>query len=461
MSGFVDTMHSPLSSRSFHNSPTHKLAFCQDLFLKEKSNKCLPNNHKGSRHHSLSYFYFLAFMKSSYSTQNTRYTAVHKALRKAVRRVLVNNSNLNYGRVLKQKDVVDDVDRIQQQEFLDNLVEEERQDASPVGVLEEGSSSCRDPDLAQVLELSSDGELLELYECLHSTSLFSPIGKSLYIAGEGVAVGAGKKVVHSREDLELYIESRFRFLAADAQHVFQAAHAGDQMSQWPSYRDTLIDLRQRLGVPCSPHLATADLETEIFLHLLSEHGEYVQKHRGGVRRSMEQEEDEQSCNGNSGGGDGMTVSREGKQSLRDMLKASIVSPLSIGYRDLVPTLTKTLATVALTRVQVTMIQNLGSIVLQRAAHHKALAFIYAGSRELGKRMAVETAKQRMMGAVVQYTALRQIFTFVGPMLWLSTAWDLTKMSLGTDYARLSRTVFMMAQIRLVKTRGWSNRVSNE
>lgn len=397
-------------------------------------------------------------MKSSYSTHSTRYTAVHKALRRAVRRVLVNNSNLNYGRVLKRKDVVEDVDGIQQQDSLDDLMEEEREGESPVtGLEDESSSTGRDPDLAQVLELSSDGELLELYECLHSTSLFSPIGKSLYIAGDGVAVSAGKKVVHTREDLELYIESRFRFLAADAQHVFHAAHTGDQMSQWPSYRDTLIDLRQRLGVPCSPRLATTDLETEIFLHLLSEHGEYVQKHHGGMQGFIDQEEDEESCHGNRSDGDGMTVSGERRQSLRDILRASIVSPLSIGYRDLVPTLTKTLATVALTRVQVTMIQNLGRIVLQRAAHHKALAFIYAGSRELGKRMAVETAKQRMMGAVVQYTALRQIFTFVGPMLWLSTAWDLTKMSLGTDYARLSRTVFMMAQIRLVKTRGWSNR----
>lgn len=37
--------------------------------------------------------------------------------------------------------------------------------------------------------------------------------------------------------------------------------------QHPSYRGVLQSVRQKLGVNCSPGLATEDLEAEIFLHL--------------------------------------------------------------------------------------------------------------------------------------------------------------------------------------------------
>jgi uncharacterized protein YaaW (UPF0174 family) len=73
-----------------------------------------------------------------------------------------------------------------------------------------------------------------------------------------------------------------------------------------------------------------------------------------------------------------------------------------------------------------------------------------------KQLAVETARQNLVGAIGKYSALRHVFSFVAPMLWISTALDLARMSLGTDYARLARTVFMLAQIRLVRTRGWTN-----
>ena len=38
--------------------------------------------------------------------------------------------------------------------------------------------------------------------------------------------------------------------------------------QPPSYRGVLLAVRSRLGVRCSAQLATADLEAEIFLHLM-------------------------------------------------------------------------------------------------------------------------------------------------------------------------------------------------
>lgn len=39
----------------------------------------------------------------------------------------------------------------------------------------------------------------------------------------------------------------------------------------PSYRNVLLGVRKKLGVPCSSKLSTQDLEVEIFLHLLQEY----------------------------------------------------------------------------------------------------------------------------------------------------------------------------------------------
>ena len=44
----------------------------------------------------------------------------------------------------------------------------------------------------------------------------------------------------------------------------------------PSYREALLRVRDRLHVPCPGGLATQDLESEIFLHLLQRQAEAVQ-----------------------------------------------------------------------------------------------------------------------------------------------------------------------------------------
>lgn len=43
----------------------------------------------------------------------------------------------------------------------------------------------------------------------------------------------------------------------------------------PSYRNILLGVRKKLGIPCSSKLSTEDLEVEIFLHLLSEYSRYL------------------------------------------------------------------------------------------------------------------------------------------------------------------------------------------
>lgn len=407
-------------------------------------------------------------------TQGTRglayTTRLQKAVGNAIREVLIKNSKL------KHRIHVGKGTRKSQKEYwqdeAENKTEERQQDCD---ILSHAIDIDRDPDLKQVLEMASEEDLKELYDCLHAVSVFSPVAKSMVLTD----LQRSDLETADRIDIELHIESRFRFLAADARHLLHPirrhdeTHLARMAHGWPSYRDTLLDIRRQLQVPCSNTLDTVDLEVEIFLHLLSEHGDYVRhtagrqkqggqspSHAAADRGTTNQEEDNQSDTKSYKQSSTSTLRQSkggpwAQSSVFRLFQRSVVSPLSFGFRkSLLPTLAKTATTLALTKTQVNVIRNLGSIVMKRAAYHKALAFVHAGTSEIGKRMAIETAKQRLFGAVVQYTLWRQIFAFVGPMLWISTAWDLTKMSVGTDYARLTRTVFCMAQIRLLRTRGW-------
>ncbi|KAM3257846.1 hypothetical protein ACQJBY_049890 [Aegilops geniculata] len=119
-----------------------------------------------------------------------------------------------------------------------------------------------DPELRLVLELATDEELLELEEILYGTSYFSPVLKSIAKRPNTVSVVALDDI----EERDLFIsklESRFLYLAADARSVLRG---------WrPSYRNVLLQVRRELGVQCSSKLCSADLEAEIFLHLLDEY----------------------------------------------------------------------------------------------------------------------------------------------------------------------------------------------
>ena len=286
----------------------------------------------------------------------------------------------------------------------------------------------RDQDLLYLLSLASEEELEHIVSALHSGSIFSPVVKSVVMHGS--KQHHGYELKHApRSEVERYIEGRFRFLAADALCIIREG------GMYPTYREVLERLRRRLRVDCRSSLDTPDLEMEVFLHLLSEGSD------GGVQRQVV-----------TGDGEHGVSSKSSPSSSSSRRCEFIIQ--KIQTEDVLPALAKTAATVALTRTQWGLVRNLGSVVMQRAAYHRALAFVHAGSAEVGKRVMVERAKQRLVGAVVEYTSVRTLFSFVGPLLWASTACDLLLMSLGTDYARLAKTVALLAQVRLLHTSGW-------
>lgn len=224
----------------------------------------------------------------------------------------------------------------------------------------------RDPELHVLLSLATDDELEHIVNTLHGGSPFSPLVKSLVIHGSERQHGWELK--HApREQVEMYIETRFRFLAADASCIMNL-----QDLALPSYREALLYLREKLRVDCRTSLDTPDLEMEVFLHLMR---------------------------------------RTSRGSLRGI---PVMDP-----DDVLPTLAKT-----------------------------------ALSVQVAKRMLVEGARQRLVGALVEFTTIRSVYSFVGPLLVASAAFDLAMVSLGPDSTRLAKIVFLLAQVRLLRTQGW-------
>ncbi|XP_045820699.1 uncharacterized protein LOC123913853 isoform X2 [Trifolium pratense] len=70
---------------------------------------------------------------------------------------------------------------------------------------------------------------------------------------------------------------------------------------------------------------------------------------------------------------------------------------------------------------------------------------------LESRVALLAAKQGFLGAASRYLGFRSMLTLLGPVLWGTFLADLVIQMLGTDYARILRTIYALAQIRVIRT----------
>lgn len=287
------------------------------------------------------------------------------AFKQTVHRVLVRNAQLRSPIVWKWRGG-EAAGRARSKKGKQNRDKPAEKPEQQLHVVELQEKAGRDPELHVLLSLATDDELEHIVNTLHGGSPFSPLVKSLVIHGSERQHGWELK--HApREQVELYIETRFRFLAADASCIMNL-----QDFVLPSYREALLYLREKLRVDCRTSLDTPDLEMEVFLHL---------------------------------------VSRTSRGSLRGI---QVMDP-----DDVLPTLAKTAASV-----------------------------------QVAKRVLVEGAKQRLVGALAEFTTVQSIYSFVGPLLVASAAFDLAMVSLGPDSTRLAKIVALLAQVRLLRTHGW-------
>jgi uncharacterized protein YaaW (UPF0174 family) len=220
------------------------------------------------------------------------------------------------------------------------------------------------------------------------------------------------------------LEGRFRFLAADGMTILQ------RRSDRLSYRHILIQVCRHLRLPYYSDMATVELESEIFLHLLD---------RAWQKMSTQ---DQQSLN----------------QKIQVVMGSSDLArrmPAAL-HEDPMGLVLKGSSAIALSSLVKPFVLQL--IARQFAMHFAqaevARSLLNQGTvvtlGQLQSRFALKMAQQGMATNVAMYGAARSVFAFIGPAMWTVFLADLGWRSISTNYARVIPTVFALAQIRLTR-----------
>ncbi|RCV11910.1 hypothetical protein SETIT_2G224600v2 [Setaria italica] len=249
-----------------------------------------------------------------------------------------------------------------------------------------------DPELRLVLELATDEELLEFEEILYGTSYFSPLLKSIARRPNSDSV----VVLDDIEERDLFIsklESRFLYLAADARSIIRG---------WrPSYRDVLLGVRKKLGVQCSSKLSTADLEAEIFLHLVNEYSSH-QKDPASFPWDKQKSPNE--------------ISSLGVNKWKVLTDAA----WKIGAKGLESTFLKGGSALTVKTIYESLASRLsGKLVMEAANYEIKKELVKQGGRlaavNLESRAGLLAARQGLARAASRYAGLRSVMTFLGPI----------------------------------------------
>uniref|UniRef100_A0A1D1ZWC6 Uncharacterized protein n=2 Tax=Auxenochlorella protothecoides TaxID=3075 RepID=A0A1D1ZWC6_AUXPR len=261
-----------------------------------------------------------------------------------------------------------------------------------------------DPDLFAVLDLASDAELDDLHDVLHAPSLLSPVLKTL-----AVRPHADAPPPPTRRRRIARIDAHLRFLAGDALCTLRGG--------LPSYHQALLGLRRQLRVPCPPSLSAPDLESEVFLHLMRHHLPRV------------------------------GVPGPGPAAAAALAHAppSLARRLARRGRDHGSALHRAAAPVALAGGALTQLAAwVGGAAMLSGAQAARLARA-VGRQATPGSLAATLTRQPMAASLVRV---------LGPAVTVSAACEVLLASMGTDYARLCRAVFLLAQIRLLRTHGF-------
>lgn len=315
-----------------------------------------------------------------------------------------------------------------------------------------GASSVRprrpqvDPELFEVLELATDEELEQIHALLAGRSLFSPVVKSIMAEREDLSASAS-----GREVLILAIDRRLRFLAADSRGTLRGV--------WPGYRQVLLMVRDKLGLRCSSSLLTNELEAEIFLALLERHGDAVD---GATESASSRAAAEYAGAGDGGAAAGAAGTEGRRRGGAAGLFHRLLAPLKLGQEEVVPTLGKLGSALAVSNLQQAMMSRLGGKLLSSHIRYEATLHLALSAGAEGvqggvkAKVAMQAAQQGVTAAASRYAAARSVLSLLGPLMWASTAVDLLWVSIGTDWSRVCKVVFALAQIRLLRTYGFSN-----
>jgi uncharacterized protein YaaW (UPF0174 family) len=271
-------------------------------------------------------------------------------------------------------------------------------------------------ELLMALELASDEELHYLADILFRRK-FNPID---YLATPDVIEVQSL----DRDSLVEAIADRFRFLAADGFTVLR--RQTDQLS----YREVLERVCQHLKVKYSQTQSVADIESELFLNLLS--------------RSWQK-----------------MSPRERKQLNANLQSALTEADLQKSLppdaqRNPLGLVIKGGGAIAMSTVIQPAVMNLlaKQLAWHLATYQAGREVIKAGGTAIATRVqtyfSTYVARHGMAVAAARYGVVRSVFAVITPALWGVFFADLGWRAISTNYARIVPAIFILAQIRLLR-----------
>lgn len=271
-------------------------------------------------------------------------------------------------------------------------------------------------ELRTALELATDEELGLLTEILFRRK-FNPLD---YVC-------TPEPIFVQSQDRQAWldaVEERFRFLAADGVTVLRGKT--DQIS----YRQVLLQVCRYLKIPYSQTFSTADLEIEVFLHLLD---------RAWQRLPIAEQQ---------------ALTGELRRAISESELANQLPPTY--HTDPVGLMLKGGSAIAVTSVLRPLILQMlaRQFALHAATYQMAKQAVVQGgaviTTQLQSRAALQTAHRGMALSAARYGTVRTLFTFLGPALWAWFFADLGWRAIATNYGRVIPVIFTLAQIRLTR-----------
>ncbi|MBD2462132.1 hypothetical protein H6G89_13855 [Oscillatoria sp. FACHB-1407] len=272
-------------------------------------------------------------------------------------------------------------------------------------------------ELRTGLELATDEELETLTEILFQRK-FNPLD---YVCTPEIVE------VQSRDrqaQLDA-IEERFRFLAADGFTVLR------RKTGQISYRQVLMQVCRYLKISYSQTFSTEELEAEIFLHILNAAWKKLPPAQQRVLTGQLQE--------------ALSHAQLAKQLPPAVHKDPIALALKGGSAFAVSSVVGPWLLQQITR----------QFALHAATYQVATEALVRGgvtaATQLQSKIALQTASRGMAMSAARYGAVRSVFAFLGPALWMWFFADLGWRSIATNYSRVIPVIFTLAQIRLTRS----------
>jgi uncharacterized protein YaaW (UPF0174 family) len=265
-------------------------------------------------------------------------------------------------------------------------------------------------ELISAMELATDQELDQIADILFRRK-FNPLD---YVTMPPIAEVKSL----GRDQLVKKLVERFRFLAADGISVLKGN------TQQLSYRLVLERVCQHLKIKYSQLQSIADLESELFLHLLSRSWEKLPSNqRDRLNQLVTQSQVQDSV-------------KNAKNPLALMLKGgSAIAVTTIIQPAVMSLLARQLA-------------------WQLATYHVGKEAIKVGGTAIATRIqayfGTYFAKRGLMTTAARYGLARTVFSVITPTLWGIFFADLGWRAISVNYERIIPVIFTLAQIRLLR-----------